>query len=74
MIETTTTKYHLALLSEDEELALKQVCMKYGTRMTHHFELDYYSIFFSQEQWLLAVLELPTITNTLTKQVIIKEI
>lgn len=69
MIETTTTIHRLALLDEDEEHTLKEVCKKYATHMTHHFALDYYSIYWEPEQWLLAVLELPTITNTLTKKV-----
>jgi hypothetical protein len=72
MIETTTDNNRLALLDEDEEHKLKEICKKYAHHMQYDFQFSYYSIYWEPEQWLLAVLELPTITNTLTKRITVK--
>jgi len=44
-------------MTEDDEIALKNLCRKFATEITFNTDLEYYSVTFTEENWLLAVIE-----------------
>jgi len=57
MVERRTDLMRLANMTEDDEIALKNLCKKYATEITFNTDFEYYSVTFTDEAWLLAVIE-----------------
>ena len=65
MVETRITVDKLAEMSEDTEYDFKLVCKNFATDMKFYFDVNYYSIYWTSENWLLAKLAMPNIDNYL---------
>jgi uncharacterized protein YaeQ len=61
MIETRITLERLAELTELEENDMKDTCQKFAKTMLYNFEFNYYSVYWQEENWLLALLANPEI-------------
>jgi len=57
MVERRTDLMRLANMTEDDEIALKNLCKKFATTITFNTDFEYYSVTFTEENWLLAVIE-----------------
>jgi hypothetical protein len=55
-------------MDEDTEYDLKLVSKNFAQDMRFHFDYEYYSIYWTEENWLLAKLAMPNI-ETLLKRV-----
>jgi hypothetical protein len=63
LVETRIAQYAFAGLDEDKEQELKDVSKRFARDMRFHFEWDYYSIYWTPENWLLAKLAMPEIES-----------
>lgn len=61
MVERRTDLMRIANMTEDEEIAMKNICKKFATEITYNRELEYYSVTFTDEAWVLATLAEPEI-------------
>lgn len=68
MIETRITVAKLAEMCEDTEHDFKVVCKNFATDMRFYFNVEYYSVYFTPENWLLAKLAMPSIEYYLELQ------
>lgn len=59
MIEHRISIHRLAILSEDAESAVKELSRKFAQSLYFDFEYEYYSLKFTQENWMLATLADP---------------
>jgi hypothetical protein len=66
-METRINNYKFAELSEEAENALKETCKKFAHDMRYDFQFEYYSVYFSEENWTLANLAMPEIDQILQK-------
>lgn len=57
MIERRTDLMRLANMTEEDEISLKNLCKKFATEITFNRDFEYYSVTFTEENWLLAVIE-----------------
>ena len=65
MIERRTDLMRIANMTDDEEASMKDVCKRFATEVTYHRELEYYSVTFTEEAWVLAILAEPQIERYL---------
>ena len=65
MVERRTDLMRLANMTEEDEIALKNVCRKYATEIIFNTDFEYYSVKFTDEAWLLAKLADPNIERYL---------
>lgn len=68
LIETRIAQYAFASMDEDTEYNLKVVSKNFARDMRFSFEYEYYSIYWTKENWLLAKLAMPEL-DTLLKVV-----
>ena len=68
IIETRISQYTFAGIDEDTEQELKEVSKKFARDMRFNFEWEYYTIYWTPENWLLAKLAMPSI-DTIVKVV-----
>jgi hypothetical protein len=68
LIETRIAQYAFASMDEDTEAELKDVSKRFARDMRFDFEWDYYSIYWTEENWLLAKLAMPTIESIVKVQ------
>lgn len=61
MVETRITVEKLAEMCEDTEHDFKVVCKNFANDMRFYFDVEYYSVYFTPENWLLAKLAMPNI-------------
>ena len=66
MIERRTDLMRIANMTEEDELAMKNICKKFATEITYNRDFEYYSVTFTDENWLLAVIEDYNIERYLT--------
>lgn len=59
MIEHRISIHRLATLDEDAESAVKELSRKFAQSLYFDFEYEYYSLMFTEENWLLAALADP---------------
>lgn len=64
-VERRTDLRNLAELSEDQDTELKECCKKFANDVTYNISMEYYSVRFTQENWMLAKLALPEIESYL---------
>jgi hypothetical protein len=57
MVERRTDLMRIANMTDDDESAMKNICKKFATEITYNREFEYYSVTFTEENWLLAVIE-----------------
>ena len=67
IIETRISQHSFAAMDEEVEQRLKDVSKKFARDMRFDFTWDYYSIYWTEENWLLACLAEPEITALLKK-------
>jgi hypothetical protein len=48
-------------MTDDEEASMKDVCKRFATEIIYNRELEYYSVTFTEENWVLATLAEPEI-------------
>ena len=65
MVETRISTYRFAEMDEDTEHDLKVVCKNFAKTMMFNFEFDYYAVYWTPENWLLAKLAMPEIDTLL---------
>ena len=65
LLETRLTVDKLARMDEDLEYDFKLVCKNFATDMKFYFDVNYYSIYWTNHNWLLAKLAMPNIDNYL---------
>jgi hypothetical protein len=65
MIETRISQYAFAEMDEDTEHNLKDVSKRFAKDMRFDFEWDYYAIYWTDENWLLAKLAMPELDSLL---------
>ena len=68
MVEGRTDLHRLANMTDDDNLRFQQCCNKFADQVTFYRELEYYSVTFTDENWLLAKLSEPDITRYLKVQ------
>mgnify|MGYP003655348915 CR=1 FL=1 len=68
IIETRIAQYAFAGMDADTELLLKDVCKRFAKDMRFDFEWDYYAIYWTEENWLLAKLAWPNIDTIVKAQ------
>ena len=61
MVERRTDLMRIANMTDDEENSMKDVCKRFATEITYNRELEYYSVTFTEENWVLATLAEPEI-------------
>jgi hypothetical protein len=69
IVETRIAQYAFASLDEDKEAELKDVSKRFAKDMRFDFQWDYYSIYWTKENWLLAKLAMPEIESIVKVQV-----
>jgi hypothetical protein len=67
IIETRIPTYALIELDEVQDHDLQTVCKRFAQQMTYNIEYDYYSIYWEEQNWLLAKLAMPAINHLLTR-------
>jgi hypothetical protein len=65
LVETRISLHRWAMLSEEQEQEIKDISKKFAQYMNYEFEYEYYSVFFTKENWLLAKLANPNIEGHL---------
>lgn len=65
MVEGRTDLFRLANMTDEDEQRFRECCGKFAERVTFYRELEYYSVEFTDESWVLAVLAEPDITRYL---------
>lgn len=68
MVEGRTDLMRLANMTDDDNLRFQRCCNKFADQVTFYRELEYYSVTFTDEQWMLAILAEPDITRYLKVQ------
>ena len=68
MVETRITVEKLAEMTEDCEHDFKVVCKNFANDMRFYFDVEYYSVYWTPENWLLAKLAMPNIEYYLKEQ------
>lgn len=61
MVETRITVEKLSEMCEDTEYDFKLVCKNFATDMRFFFNVNYYTVYWTPENWLLAKLAMPNI-------------
>jgi hypothetical protein len=54
-------------MDDDTESELKDVCKRFARDMRFDFEYEYYSVYWTEENWVLANLAMPNIDVLLKK-------
>jgi len=67
IIETRISQYRFAEMDEDTEHNLKDVSKRFAKDMRFDFNFEYYSIYWTEENWLLAKLAMPELDVILTR-------
>jgi hypothetical protein len=67
IIETRIPTYAFATLDDDIEEELKETCQRFARNMTYNIAFDYYSIYWEENNWLLAKIVMPEIDHLLTR-------
>jgi hypothetical protein len=67
IIETRIPTYAFTDLDEVQDHDLQVVCKRFAKQMTYNMEYDYYSIYWEEQNWLLAKLAMPEINHLLTR-------
>lgn len=67
IIETRIPTYAFADLDETQDHDLQVVCKRFAREMTFNIEYEYYSIYWEEQNWLLAKLAMPEINRLLTR-------
>jgi hypothetical protein len=67
IIETRIPTYAFATLDDDIEEELKATCQRFARSMTYNIAFDYYSIYWEENNWLLAKIVMPELDNLLTR-------
>jgi hypothetical protein len=67
IIETRIPTYAFVELDETQDHDLQVVCKRFAKSMTYSIEYDYYSIYWEEQNWLLAKLAMPEINTLLTR-------
>ncbi len=67
IVETRIPQYRFAAMEPEQEQLLKDVCKRFARDMRFDFDWDYYSIYWTPENWTLANLAMPEIDTLLTK-------
>jgi hypothetical protein len=67
IIETRIPTYAFAELDEDIDIELQTVCKRFARSMTYNIAFDYYSIYWEENNWLLAKIVMPELDNLLTR-------
>ena len=67
IVETRITPYSFAGMDKLQEQELKDVCKRFAKDMRFDFEFDYYAIYWTEENFVLANLAMPNIDTLLTK-------
>lgn len=68
IIETRISQWRFASLTEDEEFEIKDTCKKFARDMNYNFEFEYYAVYFTEANWLLALLSNPELDRVLIKK------
>jgi len=67
IIETRISQYRFAEMDEDTEHALKDVSKRFARDMRFDFNFEYYTIYWEEQNWLLAKLAMPELTTLVTR-------
>ena len=59
IVETRIAQYAFAAMDEDQEQQLKEVSKRFAKDMRYDFNFEYYSIYWTEENYLLAKLAMP---------------
>jgi len=65
MIERRTDLHRIANMTDQDETAMKDCCKKFASSVNYDMEWEYYSVMFTPENWMLAVLSDPNIERYL---------
>lgn len=65
MIERRTDLIRIANMTDQDESAMKSICKKFASSVNYNMEWEYYSVTFTPENWMLAVLADPNIERYL---------
>jgi len=68
LVETRISQYAFASMDEDKEAELKDVSKRFARDMRFDFTWDYYAIYWTKENWLLAKLAMPDIERLVKVQ------
>lgn len=67
LIELRTDLMRIANMTEDDEIRLKNCCKKFAKNIVYNMDFEYYSVFFTDENYLLAKLAEPEIDRYLQR-------
>jgi len=67
IVETRMATYLFESIDEDTEHRLKDISKRFARDMQFNFEYEYYTIYWTEENWLLAKLAMPEIDVLLTR-------
>lgn len=67
IVETRISQYRFAEMDEDTEHNLKEISKRFARDMRFDFNFEYYTIYWTEENYLLAKLAMPEIDIILTK-------
>lgn len=67
IIETRIAQYAFAAMDEEQEQQLKDISKRFAKDMRYDFNFEYYSIYWTEENWLLAKLAMPDLDTILTR-------
>jgi hypothetical protein len=67
IVETRISQYRFAEMDEDTEHNLKEVSKRFARDMRFDFNFEYYTIYWEEQNWLLAKLAMPELTTLVTK-------
>ena len=67
IIETRIPNYRFAAMDEEQEQQLKDISKRFAKDMRYDFNFEYYSIYWTEENYLLAKLAMPELESIVTK-------
>ena len=67
IVETRISQYRFAEMDEDTEHNLKEVSKRFARDMRFDFNFEYYTIYWEEQNWLLAKLAMPELTTLVTR-------
>jgi hypothetical protein len=67
IVETRISQYRFAEMDEDTEHNLKEVSKRFARYMRFDFNFEYYTIYWEEQNWLLAKLAMPELTTLVTR-------
>ena len=67
IVETRIAQYVFAAMDEDQEQQLKEVSKRFARDMRFDFNFEYYSIYWTEENWCLANLAMPELDQIVTR-------